>query len=446
MVEIMKLSVDELHEAWPALSDEERVQGFSMLTDEEARDFFSHLQAHDSVELLADLHEDQQRRLLRELPPDDLADMVQELEDDERARFLQLLDARAREEARELLEYEEDEAGGLMTPRFARLRERMTVAEAIAYLREQARGTAEQIYYAYVVNVDDQLVGVISFRELVISAPDRIVRDIMTRDVVSIPEEMDQEEVSRIFAHQDLYCLPVIDEGGRITGIITADDVFDVVDEEATEDMHKIGGSEALDAPYLQVAFLDMLRKRAGWLVVLLLLGFFTVEVMGQYMETLTHELAVLALFIPLIISSGGNTGSQASTLVVRAMALDEVRPRDWGRVIRREITVGLGLGVLLGVAGMLAALAWNVLSEHMGYGTRMGTDPFVVAFSVACSILCIVIWGTIAGSMLPFVLRVCGADPASASAPLVATIVDASGLVIYFTVGGLLVRALSSG
>ena len=438
-----RVSLSELTEAWQALSDEERRQGFSMLAHDEAEELLSHLSARDAEELISGLAEEQQKLWLRRLPPDDIADIVQEAPEEEQEGILELLDESARKETAELLEYDEDDAGGLMTPRFARLRPEMTASDAIKYLRQQASENAELIYYAYVVDRSKRLVGVVSFRELVISPRERTIRELMTADIVTVPEEMDQEEVSRIFAHEDLYCLPVVDADGRIKGIVTADDIVDVVEEEATEDMHKLGGSEALDAPYLQVGFYEMLRKRGVWLVVLLLLGFFTVEAIAQYEDSLASRLAVLIPFIPLIIACGGNTGSQASTLVVRAMALDEVRLRDWTRVLRREVAFGFGLGLVLAVIGCLAALTWNLAATSFGR-SRMGDAPHHAAFAVASSILCVVLWGAIAGSMLPFVLRRAGADPASASAPLVATIVDASGLVLYFAVGGTILSAFA--
>lgn len=442
--ETERLSLDELTEAWPALSDEERRQGFVMLAHEEAEELLSHLSARDVEDLISELPEQQQKQWLRRLPPDDIADIVQEAPEEEQEGILELLDEPARQETAELLEYDEDDAGGLMTPRFARLRPEMTASEAIEYLRNQANENAELIYYAYVVEADERLVGVVSFRELVISPGGRAIRDLMTTDITTVPEEMDQEEVGRIFAHEDLYCLPVVDAEGRIKGIVTADDIVDVVAEEATEDMHKLGGSEALDAPYLQVGLGEMLRKRAGWLVVLLIMGFATVEAMARFQREMAH-LVVLGFFVPLIISCGGNTGSQAATLVVRAMALGEVRLRDWWRVIRREFVMGLGLGLLLGAAGLGASLVWNAVWQAVTGQSRMGLVPWHGAAAVACSLIGVVLWGTLAGSMLPFVLRRLGADPASASAPLVATMVDASGLVLYFTIAGVVLNALGA-
>lgn len=438
------LTLDELTEAWSALSDEERVQGFVLLSPEEAAEFLSHLSARDAQDLIGQLPEDQRKRWLALLPPDDLADIVQEASAAEQKELLGLLDEKSRKETTALLAYDEDDAGGLMTPRFVQLRPDWTVAQATDHLRDQARRSAELIYYAYVVDAQHRLVGVVSFRELVRAAADARIADIMTTDLVTLPAEMDQEEVSRVFAHEDLYCLPVVDAAGRMKGIITADDIVDVVHEEATEDMHKLGGTEALEAPYLQVHPWEMLRKRVGWLIALLLMGFFTVEAMSRFQVNLA-DLVVLNFFVPLIISCGGNSGSQAATLVVRAMALGQVRLRDWWRVIRREFVMGLLLGTSLGTAGAVASLAWHTLWYFLTGVPRMGTQPAHVALAVACSILCVVLWGTLIGSMLPFGLRRLGADPASASAPLVATMCDATGLVLYFTVASTVLLLLGT-
>ncbi len=441
--DVQNLESHDLSEAWPALSDDERVQGFVALAPEEAEEFLSHLPARDASDLISALPREQRRKWLRLLPPDDIADLIQEVSEEERRPLLELLDQNVLAETTELLTYDEDDAGGLMTPRFARLRADMTVNQAIEYLRKLKTTSAEIIYYAYVVDDEERLVGVVSFRELVISPHDRKIHEVMTTDIVSIPDEMDQEEVSRVFAREDLLCLPVVDSQGRMKGIVTADDIVDVVEEEATEDMHRIGGSEALESPYLQATFMEMMQKRGVWLVVLLVLGFLTVEVMSQFDEMIARY-KVLAVFVPLIIACGGNTGSQASTLVVRAMALDHVRLRDWWRVMKSELLNGLGLGLLLGICGLLVALVWNGAWAFAG-APRLGEAPLPPAIAVASSILCVVLWGALAGSMLPFLLRRLGADPASSSAPLVATLVDASGLLIYFVVGVALLEALGS-
>jgi magnesium transporter len=326
-----------------------------------------------------------------------------------------------------LLAYAEDEAGGLMNPRFARVRPDATVDEAISYLRRQARDRgAEVIYYAYVLDEDQRLLGVASFRDLFAAPPDRRVRDVMHTDVVSVNEDMDQEAVSRVFAESDLPAIPVVDRQGRMKGVVTVDDIVDVVEEEATEDIHKYGGVEALGAPYLEMSFPAMLRKRAGWLAILFVGEMLTATAMAFFEDEIARAV-VLAVFLPLIISSGGNSGSQASTLVIRAMALGEVRLRDWWRVAGREVATGLALGLILACIGFVRIVVWQRI------GHVYGEHYLLVALTVATSLVGVVLFGTLAGSLLPFVLRRLGLDPASASAPFVATLVDVTGVVIYF-------------
>jgi magnesium transporter len=256
----------------------------------------------------------------------------------------------------------------------------------------------------------------------------------MATDLVTLPEDMDQEEVSRKFAQCGLSALPVVDSENRMKGIVTVDDVVEVVEEEATEDMHKLGGTEALDEPYLTIGLPAMIRKRAGWLTFLFVGEMLTATAM-QFYEKQIEQAVVLALFIPLIISSGGNSGSQATSLVIRAMALREVRMRDWWRVFIRELIAGLSLGVILGFIGMIRILAWP--ARHQLYGEHFR----LVAVTVASALVGVVLWGSIAGSMLPFVLRRIGFDPATSSAPFVATLVDVTGLVIYFSVASIILH-----
>jgi magnesium transporter len=341
-----------------------------------------------------------------------------------------LFDEPMRREVRTLMAYEEDAAGGLMSPRYARVRPDMTVEEAILFLRRQANLNLETIYYGYVLD-RDVLLGVVSFRDLFQARGAASVSDIMNTELVTVPEDLDQEAVGVIMARHDLVAVPVVDEAGRMKGIVTIDDIVDVVREEATEDIQKIGGTEALEAPYLEVGFLGMMQKRAGWLTVLFLLQFLSISVM-TYFEDSIAELAVLAAFIPLIISSGGNSGSQATTLVTRAMALQEVRLSDWLRVLSKEALMGLALGLSLGTLGLLRILFWPGSEQDFGvHYVRLG-------LTVATSVLGVVLWGTISGSMLPLLLRRLGFDPASASAPMVATLVDLMGLIIYFNVARL--------
>jgi magnesium transporter len=358
---------------------------------------------------------------------DDAADLIQEAGSEHREALLQLLDDPTRKEVHALLAYAEDDAGGLMNPRYARVRPEMSADEALTYLRRQASEQTVSLPYAYVLDHDQHLEGVVSYRELFLARPEQIVKDVMRTDLVTAPESMDQEELSRLFATNRLIAIPVVDAQGRMKGIVTLDDIVDVVREEATEDIQKIGGMAAFDQPYLRLTVKEMVQKRAGWLAVLFLGESLTATAMGYFEQEIARAV-VLALFVPLVISSGGNSGSQATTIVIRAMALGEVRLRDWWRVMRREIVSGLALGGILAVIGLIRILAWQVLFH------TYGPHHMRIAFTVATSLLGVVLWGSVVGSMLPFILRRFGLDPATASAPFVATLVDVTGLIIYFS------------
>lgn len=427
---------DRLLESWSSMSFEERREAFNYLPRVEAEELFLNLKAAYQAEMLSELSPLEQRSWLRLLAPDDAADLIQETPEELRTQALSLLDAQARKEVVALLAYAEDNAGGLMNSRYVRLRPDMTVDEAVAYIRAQARGQVETIYYAYVLDFEQHLLGVVSFRELFAAIPGRKVSDIMETDVVTIPEDMDQEQVGHRFSQHDLAAIPVIDREGRMKGIVTIDDIVEVMEEEATEDIHKIGGTEALDAPYLNTGFFSMIRKRAMWLVILFLGQTFTASVMGLY-ENEIEKAVVLALFIPLIISSGGNSGSQACTLIIRAIALEEIRLRDWWRVFLREISTGVSLGLLLGALGLLIIMFRPARVEIYGEHYPL------IGITVAISVICVVLWGTTVGSMLPFLLRKLKLDPAAASAPLIATLVDVTGLMIYFTVASVVLKSV---
>jgi magnesium transporter len=426
------LVADELRDAWASLDTEERLEGFRLLDTGEAEGLFDSLDARDQSALILLMREPERQLWVRQLAPDDAADMLQASPREQRDALLRVLDAPTRSEVNALLAYAEDAAGGLMSPRYVRLRPDMGVDEAIAYLRRAARERVETIYYIYVVDAGHRLQGVVSFRDLFAAAPDSRVRDVMSTSVVTVPADLDQEAVAHVIAESNLMAVPVVDAEGRIQGIVTVDDIVDVVREEATEDIQKIGGTQALEAPYLEVGLLEMVRKRAIWLTVLFVGQLLTATAMGYYESAIARAL-VLTLFIPLVISSGGNSGSQASTLVIRAMAMQEVRLRDWWRVLRRELAAGLMLGLILGAIGLLRVILWPGREEIFGVHFAL------VGLTVAVSLVWIVMWGAVAGSMLPFALRRLGFDPASASAPFVATLVDVTGLVIYFSVATVL-------
>lgn len=415
-----------LLERWGELSPEEKLEAFRALDRGEADDFFLDLDTRDQAELLASLPDRERRLWIRLLPPDDAADLIQYVPEDARASLMAELDPVTRREVAALLAYAEDAAGGLMNPRFARLRPDMTVDEAISYLRRQALEVAI-IYYAYVLDPGQRLLGVVSFRELFTADPSRLVRDVMRSSFISVSEGTDQERIAQLIREYRLLAVPVVDAEGRMKGVVTADDIAEVMEEEASEDFQKVGGMEALDEPYLRIRLGSMLRKRGGWLAALFLGETLTATAMSYFEEELARAV-VLATFVPLIISSGGNSGSQAATLVIRAMAVGEVRLRDWWRVMRRELATGLALGSLLAAIGFTRIVIWHAAWEVYG------RHYLLIAATVAVSLLGVVLLGTIAGSMLPFLLRKMGVDPASASAPFVATLVDVSGLVIYFT------------
>lgn len=423
-----------LYDAWPVLSVEERVEGFDLLRRDDADNFFLQISARDRAQLVLALPSGERRLWMRLLAPDDAADVIQEAPVQQREALLDVLDDVTRREVKGLLDYAEDEAGGLMNTRYSRLRADMTVDEAISYLRRDARAREKTVYYAYVVDLAEHLLGVVTFRDLIVAPGDKRIEEVMRTEVISAPEDLDQEALSRMFMRHHLLMMPVVDAEGRVKGVVSVNDIVDVVQEEATEDIHKIGGVATFEGPYLQVPLLRMIRKRAGWLAALFIGEMLTATAMGQFEGDIARAV-VLALFVPLIISSGGNSGSQATTLVIRAMALGEVRVRDWWRVIRRELATGLGLGLILASIGLVRILLWEAFFD------AYGEHYFLIALTVALSLVGVVLWGCIAGSLLPFILRALGFDPASASAPFVATLVDVTGLVIYFSVAALILR-----
>lgn len=431
-VETQELSlVARLLDAWPHMTPEDRLQTFRTMAPDDSEDLFLALGPRNHAALYEDFNRAERRLWTRFLAPDDAADLIQELPEELRGEALNLVDEKVRRDIIALLSYREDEAGGLMNPRFARVRPDMLVAEAIRYVRQQAQ-TVEPIHYIYVLDSSQRLMGVISFRQLFLSPAEKRISEIMEDKVVTVPDEMDQEQVGRLFQQHRFVALPVVDGDRRVQGVVTVDDILDVNQEEATEDIQKLGGQEALDAPYPSVPLRDMIRKRAGWLMLLFVGEMFTTTTMHHFEEEIARAV-VLALFIPLIISSGGNAGAQATTLIIRALALRELRLSDWRRVLSRELLTGLGLGVILAGIGFMRIAFWpgraDLFTEHY----------ILVAICVSASLVGVVLFGSVVGAMLPFLLRSLKLDPASASAPFVATLVDVTGLVIYFSVARIL-------
>lgn len=367
---------------------------------------------------------------------DQQADLFRELPEQERARLLRSLDAPTRDALSLLLRYPSTAAGGIMTTEYVSVPATWSVDRTLKYIAEVG-GAKETVYAIYVVDGPERrLVHVVSLRELMLADRAARVGDVGDRHVpLSVTPDTDREDVARLISKYNLLAVPVLDEGGRVLGIVTVDDVIDALVREQTEDVQKFGGMEALDEPYMEIGFAAMIRKRAGWLCALFLGEMLTATAMGHFEGEISRAV-VLALFIPLIISSGGNSGSQATSLIIRAMALREVRLRDWWRVAGRELPSGIALGAILGAIGIVRILLWQALGWY-----DYGPHYLLVACTVAAALVGVVTFGSLTGSMLPFLLRRLGFDPASASAPFVATLVDVTGLIIYFSVALLLLR-----
>src|SRR6185295_16749737 len=394
---------------------------------------FEYLSTDAQNALLKAMASEDVAALLNEMAPDDRTMFLEELPAEVTRQLLALLTPGERAVAVKLLGYPEGSIGRLMTPHYVAVREDWTVAQVLDYVRAHGQDS-ETLNVIYVVDDKGQLVDDIRIREFLLTSPASLVRDLMDRRFVALKATDDQETAVSVFRAEDRSALPVTDSGGVLIGIVTVDDMLDVAEAAATEDIQRFGGTEALDEPYMEISFGRMIQKRAGWLTALFLGEMLTATAMGVYEKEIARAV-VLALFVPLIISSGGNSGSQASTLVIRALALGEVRLVDWWRVIRREFAAGLVLGLILGTIGFLRISVWSLFSNL--YGPHWP----LVALTVGVALIGIVLWGTLAGSMLPFALRRLGFDPATSSAPFVATLVDVTGLIIYFSVAVLILR-----
>ena len=424
-------------EHWPEFTTPQRTAILEALPTPRAAAVLCLSSPGEQAQMIQGLPLPRAAEILRTLAVDDLTDVLQAVSEADEALAGQLqrqLDVATREEVRQLSSYGQDEAGGLMSPRYVAVRASLTAQETLAQLRREAP-QAEQVYYLYVVDDQGRLEGILSLRNLILADDQVAVRDIMSGDVVQVQPGTDQEAVARLMTTYGYPVLPVVDGDGRLLGTITLDDVLDVVEEEATEDMQRLGGVAALDAPYDRTGFWPMLRKRGGWLSALFLGEMLTATAMGHYQGEIARAV-VLAVFVPLVISSGGNSGSQAATLVIRALALNELALEDWWRVLRRELVGGLALGALLGAVGFGRILLWQGLGV-VDYGPHY----LSLAATIWLSLVGIVCFGTLVGSMMPFLLRRLGFDPATSSAPFVATLVDVAGVVIYFQVASAVLR-----
>lgn len=435
-------------EQFKALYPPDIAEIFNELEIEEAKYVYSQLDEQIAADVLVELDDDVREDFLASLTSkeiaehidnmdsDDAADVIAELPDNVQGEVLsQMEDSEQASDIVELLNYDENTAGGLMATELIRVHVNSGSLECVREIRAQAEAV-ENIYAIYVVDDDEKLVGLLSLKKLVISPTNSKIADIYDPKVISVKTNTDVEEVANIMDKYNLVVLPVVDALGRLVGRITVDDVVDVRREEETEDLQKMAGMEALDEPYMSISIFGILKKRAGWLIVLFLGETLTASAMS-FFENEIAKAVVLAMFIPLIISSGGNTGSQASTLVIRALALGEITIRDWWLIIRKEIRVGLLLGGLLGLIGFLRVVIWAQFT------TLYGPHWLELAMTVGFSLVGVVLWGNTMGSLFPLLLKRLGMDPAVSSAPFVATLVDVTGLIIYFTVASIFLGSI---
>ena len=423
------------------LPEDEQVIIFRVLPHTLAADVFEYLDFDAQQKLLHAMAHEQVVAILNEMSPDDRTAFLEELPSAAARQLIRLLTPEERRIAQSLLGYPEDSVGRLMTPDFIAVKEDWTVQQVLDYIREHGRDS-ETLNVIYVVDERGKVIDDIRMREFLLRPPGSAVRDMMEKVFVTLNATDSQQDALNVFRKYDRTALPVVDSSGVLVGIVTIDDMLDVAEAEATEDIQKFGGMEALDEPYMRIPLWRMVRKRAGWLVILFLGETLTATAMANYQAELAKAL-VLALFLPLIISSGGNSGSQASTLMIRAMALGEVTLRDWWQVMRRELQAGLFLGAILGAIGVARVGAWAIVGEQYLHQQPYGAHWPLVALTVGIALVGVVLWGTLSGSMLPFILRRVGADPAASSAPFVATLVDVTGLIIYFSIALLIMRGV---
>ena len=406
---------------------------FQVLEAEKAIKTFENLDFDKQMNLLQSFSVEQMTSTLNQISPDDRTALFEKLPAETLQQYLSLLSDEERKTANQLLQYPEDSIGRLMTTDYISVKESWTVQQVLDYIRKNGSGS-ESISNIYVTDLQGFLIDDIKVRDFLIAPLDKNVSELMDRQFVFLNARDDQENAIEFFKQTNRTALPVTDFKGLLLGIITIDDVVDVIEEEDTEDIQKIGGTEALDEPYLKIALVKMIRKRAGWLVVLFFGEMLTASAMGFFNDEL-NKAVVLTLFVPLIISSGGNSGSQAATLIIRAMALGEVTWTDWWKVIRREVLSGLTLGSLLGIIGFFRIAIWSQFT------TIYGPHWLLLGCTVSFTLIGVVMWGTMAGSMIPMMLKKLGLDPAVSSAPFIATLVDVTGLIIYFTIAFLILK-----
>ncbi len=432
-----------LFEEWPPadvadcivdLPIHEQAVVFRMLPQVKAADVLEYMDADAQARLLKALGNEDAARVLNDMSPDDRTAFLEELPPQAVTQALTLLSPEERHIAQALLNYPEHSVGRLMTPNFVSVRDDWTVLQVIEHIRTHGQDS-ETLNVIYVTDERGKLIDDVRIREFLLKPFETKVSELRDSNFVALHATDDRTDASAVFKRYDRNTLPVVDSENRLIGIVTIDDVLDVIEEQTTEEIQRIGGMEALDEPYTTITLRRMIRKRATWLIILFLSEMLTATAMGHFQDEISKAV-VLAVFLPLIISSGGNSGSQATTLIIRAMAVGELTLRDWWRVLRRELGSGLWLGLILGIIGFARIVLWQTL-HIQDYGAHY----LLVAAAVGFSLVGVVMWGSVSGAMLPFLLRRVGLDPATSSAPFVATLVDVTGLLIYFNVALIVLR-----
>jgi len=425
LVDVPAVDVAELLED---MDSEVAVVVFRLLKKSKAADVFTYLSSGKGVELLEVFSRQQLSDVMSNLEPDERVALMEELPGHLTQRVLSSMDLEDIAQVRRLLGYPPESVGRLMTTNYVKVREDWTIDESFNHIREYGR-SAETVNVIYVVNDREELIDDLKLNQLIVANPKSHIEDIMDKSFEALSAFDDQEEAVRMLSKYDRVALPVVDSDGILVGIVTVDDVLDVAEEETTEDMQLMAGMSALDNYYSQTSIPEMVRKRAGWLSLLFLGQMFTVTAMAGFEDTLAAA-AVLALFIPMIISSGGNSGAQAATLIIRAISTDDIKLSDWLTVLKRELLSGLFLGSILGIMGTVVISTWMVLR-----GEAFSYAVFLQALTVGSSLVGVVLFGNFSGSMLPFIMSKIGLDPAVTSAPFVATLVDVTGIIIYFSI-----------
>lgn len=413
------------------LESKERNISFLMLPPERKTLVFRFLQPQVQIDIIKSLGSKEQADMLNNLPPDNRTKLFENFPDDLIKTSINLLNNEEREIALTLIGYEKDSIARLMTPHYIQTKPRRTVGEVLEHIKKTGK-KAETLNFVYVVDDNNKLIDDLRIGQLLLAEPETLISELMDYHVTAIVTTTPVEEAINIFDKYDRAALPIVTEAGTLVGIVTFDDILDTVQEQTTEDIHRFGGTEGLELSYTQSSLFSLVEKRAGWLVILFFGEMLTASAMG-FFEAEIEKAVVLALFVPLIISSGGNSGSQAASLIIRAMALKELKLKDWWYVMKKEIFSGFILGTILGGIGFIRILVWQKAGLY-----NYGEFWLYVALSVSVSLVFIVLWGTLSGSLIPFILKRFNMDPATASAPFVATLVDVTGIIIYFSIAAM--------